>query len=101
MSVSSFDLLPTLYEYTDLLFSTDQRCQSSWLSNLQSIVDTTCSENSVYMKRLRHTSEGLYSQVLVREIALHQAMSCLTDHERIRLSEPLNSRRNIRRFPEC
>ena len=32
--VSSFDLLPTLYEQPYFLLPTDQRCQSSWLRNI-------------------------------------------------------------------
>src|SRR5438132_1495549 len=72
MSVSSFGLLPTLQEETNFLLSTDQGCQSSCLSNIQSAVDTTCSEHSVYLKRLRHTSERLGFQVLALKIPLNQ-----------------------------
>ena len=35
MSVSSFDFLPTLYEQSYFLLSTDQRCQSPRCSDIE------------------------------------------------------------------
>src|SRR5215471_18313940 len=40
LSVPSFDLCPAFKQYTDLLFSTDQRCESSGLSHIQATSGT-------------------------------------------------------------
>ena len=66
MSVSSFDLLPTLYEQPYFLLPTDQRCQSSWLSHIQATGGPTFLEDAVYVEGLSETSEGLCSLTLHR-----------------------------------
>jgi len=59
--VSSFDLLPTLYEQSYFLLSTDQRCESSGHSNIETPSGFTFLEDTVYVDGLSHTSECLFS----------------------------------------
>jgi hypothetical protein len=70
MSVSSFDLLPTFQEKRDFRLPTHQRCETSWLSHIQSAIDPTFAEDAIYSDRLSNPSECLYSQILALEIAL-------------------------------
>jgi len=69
--LTSFDLLPTLYKQSYFLLPTDQRCQSSGVSNIETPPGSTFLEDVVHVDGLSHTSEGLYSQVLTLEISLH------------------------------
>jgi hypothetical protein len=59
--VPSFDLLPALYEQSYFLFSTDQRCESSGHSNIETPPGSTFSQDPIDIERLRHTSECLGS----------------------------------------
>src|SRR5215813_6691555 len=101
MSLPSFDLPPTLQEYTDLLFSTDQGCESSGLHNIETPPGSTFLEDAVHVDRLSHTSECLCSQVLTLEIALDQAIGRTTDHKSIGCCQSLNSGGNVRCFTKC
>src|SRR5215471_6396596 len=96
----SFRLLPALQEQPNFLLSTDQRCQSSCLSHIESARGTTCFEHAVHLERLWHTSEGLYSQVLTLEIALDQAIGRFTDSHRIGRSQSLYPGSNVWRFTQ-
>src|SRR4030095_7225380 len=64
-------------------------------------MDTTCSEYSIEIKKLGHTSERLGSQVLASKVALHQSGCGITDHQRIGLSQSLKTGSEIRDFSEC
>ena len=64
MSLSVFDLVPAFQEYTNLLFSTDQGCQSPGCSHIETPSGSTFLEDAVHVDRLRDTSEGLHSQIL-------------------------------------
>jgi len=57
--VPIFDLCPTFQEKRDFRFPTDQRRESSWLSNIQSAIDTTFTQDAVHCNRLSNTSERL------------------------------------------
>jgi hypothetical protein len=70
VSVPSFDLVPAFQEYADLLFSTDQRCQSSGHSHIETPPASTFLEDAVHVEGLSHTSKRLCSQILTLEIAL-------------------------------
>src|SRR5215831_7216889 len=95
MSVPSFDLLPTLYEQSYFLLSTDQWCQSSWLSYIQATGGTTLTEYLIDVYGLSDATQGLCSQVLALKIPLHQTIRRVTDQKRIGRSQSLNSRRHI------
>jgi hypothetical protein len=58
--VSSFDLLPTIQEQHDFRFSTDQRCQSSGHSHIETPSGSTFLEDSVHLVRLCYPSECLF-----------------------------------------
>src|SRR5215813_14021670 len=100
MSLPSFDLPPTLQEYTDLLFSTDQGCESSGLHNIETPPGSTFLEDAVHVDRLSHTSKRLGSQVLTLEIALDQAIRHFTDSQRIGRSQSFNARSNVGHFSQ-
>jgi hypothetical protein len=99
--VSSFDLLPPFQKQRDFRLSTDQRCESSWLSNIQATLSTTFLEDSVHVDGLSYTSECLGSQVLALKIALNEAVGVSTDNDRIGLRQALNAGSFIRHFTEC
>src|SRR5215831_8894937 len=94
--MSCLRLLPPFQEQRDFRFATDQRCESSWLSNIKATGDPTRTEHVVYAHGLGHTTQGMCSPVLTREIALHQAIRRLTDGHRIGLRQALDSGGNIR-----
>src|SRR5262245_61918417 len=71
LSVPSFALCPPFQQQRDLRFSTDQRCESSWLSHLKATGGTTLAQNTVHSDRLSNPSQCLGSQVLTLEISLH------------------------------
>src|SRR5215470_17686555 len=100
MSVPSFDLLPPFQEETNFLLPTDQRCESSWLRNIKATVDTTFSEYLVHFERLGHTSEALLTQRFTGKIAFYEAIGGFTDGKGIRLSQSLNSRRDVGCFSQ-
>jgi hypothetical protein len=61
LSVPSFDLCPAFKQYTDLLFSTDQRCESSGLSHIKAIGGTALAQDTIHGDRLTNTSECLFA----------------------------------------
>src|SRR5215813_10091275 len=99
--MSSFDLVPAFQEYTDLLFSTHQRGESSWLSNIQATGGTALAEHVVYVHGLADATQRLCSQLLALKIPLHQAMRRVTDGNSIRRSQSFNARSNIGHFTQC
>src|SRR6266511_4001840 len=101
MALAVFHLCPAFEEESDFRFSTKQRCESTSAHDVQSNVDATFSVNSVHGNRLRNTSECLCSQVLAFKIALHQSRCGVTDHQRIGLSQSLNSRRDVGHITQC
>src|SRR5215813_7459921 len=100
MSVPSFDLLPPFQEETNFLLPTDQRCESSWLRDIKATVDTAFSEYLVHFERLGHTSQGLLTQRFTGKIAFYEAIGGFTDGKGIRLSQSLNSRRDVGCFSQ-
>jgi hypothetical protein len=54
-------LLPPFKEEGDFRLPTDQRCQASWLSNIETPSGSTVLEDAVYVDGLGHTSERLGS----------------------------------------
>ena len=60
--MSCLDLLPPFQKERDFRFATNQRCESSWLNNIQATGDPTCFEYSVHLERLGHPSEGRLTQ---------------------------------------
>src|SRR5215467_14225736 len=60
--MSCLGLLPPFKEQRDFRLPTHQGCQSSCLRNIQSTMDTACSEHSRYIERLRDPSEGMFTQ---------------------------------------
>jgi len=99
--VSSFDLLPTLYEQSYFLLSTDQRCESSGHSNIETPSGFTFLEDTVYVDGLSHTSECLGSQVLALKVALNESVGVRADEDRIGLRQALDAGSFIRDFTEC
>src|SRR5262245_32170871 len=100
MSLPRFGLFPTFQEKRDFRFSTDQRCESSWLRNIKATGGTTFTEHLIYVYGLSDTTQGLCSQVLALKIPLHQAICCFTDGNRIRCSQPLDARTRVWNLPE-
>jgi hypothetical protein len=64
-------LLPPFEEEGDFRLSTDQRCQSSGPSHIETPSGSTFLEDTVHVDGLRDTSECLGSEVLTLEISLH------------------------------
>ena len=91
MPVSCFGLLPTLYEQSDLLFSPNQRGQSSRHSHVEMPPSAAFLQDAVYVEGLSHTSERLCSQVLAGKIPLHQAIGGFAYGHRIGLSETFDA----------
>jgi hypothetical protein len=71
VSVPSFDLLPPFHEETDFLLATDQGCESSGCSHIETPPGSTFLEDAVHVDGLRDTSECLGSQVLALKVALN------------------------------
>src|SRR6266496_2907917 len=101
MSLPNFDLLPPFQEETNFLFSTNQRCQSSSDSHIETPPGSTFSQDTIDIERFSHTSERLCSQVLALEIALNEAVGVSTDHDRIGLCQALDAGSFIRDFTQC
>src|SRR5262245_10707003 len=93
--MSSFDLIPAFQEYTDLLFSTDQRCESSGLSDIQATGGTTLTEYLIDVYGLGDATQDLCSQVLTLEISLHQAIGGFTHRYRVVCCQSLDARARI------
>jgi hypothetical protein len=89
--LTSFDLLSPLQEETHFLLSSNQGCESSCLSNIQSTGDPTCFEYSVHLERLWNTSEGMFPQGLTGKIAFYEAIGGFTDEQGIGLRQPLEA----------
>src|SRR5712691_6710915 len=98
--MASFHLLPTLYQQSVFLLSTDQRCESSWLSHLKATGGTTLPEHVVELSGLGNATQGVCSQVLTREIALHQTIGRITDGNGIGLRQALDSGGDIWCLPQ-
>src|SRR5215831_2050701 len=99
--MSCLGLLPAFQQECDFRLSTDQRCESSWLSNIETPPGSTFLEDAVHVDGRSHTSERLCSQVLTREIALDQSIGGFTDSNRIGCSESFNARSNVGHFTQC
>jgi hypothetical protein len=65
-----FDLCPTFKEEDDFRLSTDQRCQSSGCSHIETPPSATFLEDAVHVDGLSHTSKRVFAQFLALEIAL-------------------------------
>src|SRR5262249_16484219 len=96
----SFHLCPTLLEERDFRFATDQRREASGLSHLKATGGPTLTKHVVEAHGLGNAPQGVCSQVLTREIALHQAIRRVTDGHRIGRSQPLDSGSDIWRLPQ-
>jgi hypothetical protein len=81
--MSRFDLLPALYEQSYFLLSTNQGCESSGHSNIETSPRATFPEDAVHEDRLSHTSKRVFAQVLALEVALDQSIGRFTDSNRI------------------
>src|SRR5215831_14211664 len=98
--MSCLGLLPAFQQECDFRLSTDQRCESSWLSNIETPPGSTFLEDAVHVDGRSHTSERLCSQVLTREIALDQSIGGFTDSHRIRRCQSFNARSNVGHFSQ-
>src|SRR2546425_9964455 len=99
--MSCLGLLPPFQEQCDFRFSTDQRCESSWLRNIKATCGTTLTQDLVHGDRLSNTSECLFAQVLAGKIALDQVIGRTTDHKSIGRSQPLDSGGDIWCLAQC
>ena len=61
MPLSVFDLCPAFQEERDLRFATDQRCESSDHSHIETPPGSTFLEDAVDGDGRSHTSEGLFT----------------------------------------
>src|SRR5262249_41477020 len=77
-----------------------QGCESSGLRNVETPSGSAFLEDAVHVGGLSHTSEGLGSQVLTREIALDQAIGRFTRSNRIGGCQSLHSRCDVGCFSE-
>src|SRR5215471_15063255 len=84
-------LLPPFKEQRNFRLSTNQGCQSSDHSHVETPPGSAFPEDAVYVEGLSNPSERLCSQVLRLEIASDQAIGRFTDQEGIGRSQSLDS----------
>src|SRR5262249_40368254 len=92
---------PPFQEETNFLLSTNQGCESSWLSRIKATGGTTLIEYVIDSYGLGDTAEGLCSQVLALKIALDPAMCRLPAPKRIGCCQSLQPRCQIRGLAQC
>jgi hypothetical protein len=98
--VPIFDLCPTFQEKRDFRFPTDQRRESSWMSNIKATCGSTLAEHLVDVHGLSDATQGLGAQVLAREISLHQAIGGFTDRYRVGCCQSFDTRSNVGHFTQ-
>src|SRR5262245_10433182 len=98
--MSCLGLLPPFTQECYFRFSTDQRCQSSGLSNIKATGGTALAEHVVYVHGLSDATEGLCSQVLTLEIALDYAVGGSTHCDGIGRRQSLDARTHVWNFTE-
>ena len=99
--MSCLDLLPPFLEERDFRFSTDQGCESPYLSHIQAAGGTTFTDHLVYVHGLSDATQGLCSQVLALEIALNEAVGRFTHRYRIRCCESFDARTDAGNLTQC
>jgi hypothetical protein len=101
LPLSLFHLVPSLSKQSNLLFTTNERRQPSWRSDLKSALRTTFTKDTIDGYGLSHSSQRVFAQCLALEVASHKAVRRGGDDDRIRLCQPLETGSHIGNFPQC